>query len=201
MMAPSPSPASACNNADSKIGNRQSAVRSLTLRDNRHLSVPSPTGKILPEGIGEVQEYVDICDYAVGLSRTLNGSVIPSERPGHVLLEQWNPVGVVGVISAFNFPVAVYGWNAAIALVCGDAVVWKGAPSTPLVSVATTKVVADVLQRNNLPGALCGLAQGGNDVGKAMAEDPRLPVLSFTGSTPVGQQVAAPPRPRSPCST
>ncbi|KAE8752996.1 hypothetical protein FOCC_FOCC000342 [Frankliniella occidentalis] len=146
-------------------------------------------GKILPEGVGEVQEYVDICDYAVGLSRTLNGSVIPSERPGHVLLEQWNPVGVVGVISAFNFPIAVYGWNAAIALVCGDAVVWKGAPSTPLVSVATTKVVAEVLERNGIPGGLCSLAQGGADVGKAMAEDERVPVVSFTGSCAVGQQV------------
>ncbi|XP_034240488.1 putative aldehyde dehydrogenase family 7 member A1 homolog [Thrips palmi] len=146
-------------------------------------------GKILPEGVGEVQEYVDICDYAVGLSRTLNGAVIPSERPGHVLLERWNPVGVVGVISAFNFPIAVYGWNAAIAMVCGDAVVWKGAPTTPLVSVATTKVVAEVLERNGIPAAICSLAQGGADVGKAMAEDERVPVVSFTGSTAVGQQV------------
>ncbi|CAG9833867.1 unnamed protein product [Diabrotica balteata] len=146
-------------------------------------------GKILPEGIGEVQEYVDICDYAVGLSRTLAGSIFPSERPGHVLLEKWNPLGVIGVISAFNFPIAVYGWNSAIAMVCGDTVLWKGAETTPLVSVATTKIVADVLKKNNLPGAVASLCCGGADVGKAMAADHRIKLLSFTGSTHIGQQV------------
>ncbi|KAF4528730.1 hypothetical protein B566_EDAN008996 [Ephemera danica] len=127
-------------------------------------------GKILPEGIGEVQEYVDICDYAVGLSRMLEGKVLPSERPGHALLEQWNPLGVVGVISAFNFPIAVYGWNSAIAMVCGDVLVWKGAVTTPLVSVATTKVIAEVLERNKLPGAICALCTGGADVAMAVQE-------------------------------
>ncbi|KAK2723469.1 alpha-aminoadipic semialdehyde dehydrogenase-like [Artemia franciscana] len=146
-------------------------------------------GKILPEGIGEVQEYVDICDYAVGLSRMLEGKVLPSERPGHVLLEQWNPLGVVGVISAFNFPVAVYGWNNAIALVCGNTLLWKGAPSTPLCSIATTKIVAQVLERNGLPGAICSLVTGGANIGEAMANDKRLPLLSFTGSTQVGKKV------------
>ncbi|XP_046688866.1 alpha-aminoadipic semialdehyde dehydrogenase-like [Homalodisca vitripennis] len=146
-------------------------------------------GKILAEGVGEVQEYVDICDYAVGLSRSFSGSLIPSERPGHVLLERWNPLGVIGVISAFNFPIAVYGWNSAIAMVCGDTVVWKGAPSTPLVSVATAKVVSEVLERNNMPGAVCALCCGGSDVGEAMAADTRLPLLSFTGSTAVGHKV------------
>ena len=116
-------------------------------------------GKIVPEGVGEVQEYVDICDYAVGLSRMFSGKVIPSERPGHALLENWNPLGVIGIITAFNIPVAVYGWNSAIAMACGDTMLWKGAPTTPLTSVAITKVVADVLERNSLPGAISALCQ------------------------------------------
>ena len=147
-------------------------------------------GKIVPEGVGEVQEYVDICDYAVGLSRMFSGKVIPSERPGHALLENWNPLGVIGIITAFNFPVAVYGWNSAIAMSCGNTMIWKGAPTTPLTSVAITKVVADVLERNSLPGAISALCQGGTDVGQAMAADPRLKLVSFTGSTAVGKQVA-----------
>ncbi|XP_071442810.1 putative aldehyde dehydrogenase family 7 member A1 homolog [Hetaerina americana] len=147
-------------------------------------------GKILPEGIGEVQEYVDICDYAVGLSRMLSGKILPSERPGHVLLEHWNPLGVIGVISAFNFPIAVYGWNSAIAMVCGDTVLWKGAPSTPLTSVATIRVVSKVLEDNGLPGAICSLCSGGADVGEAMAKDDHVKLVSFTGSTEVGKKVA-----------
>ncbi|XP_060523453.1 alpha-aminoadipic semialdehyde dehydrogenase isoform X2 [Cylas formicarius] len=146
-------------------------------------------GKILPEGIGEVQEYVDICDYAVGLSRSLSGSIFPSERPGHVLIEKWNPLGVIGVISAFNFPNAVYGWNSAIAMVCGNTVLWKGSETTPLVSVATTKIISEVLERNNLPGGVASLCCGGSDIGKAMASDPRIKLLSFTGSCEIGQQV------------
>jgi aldehyde dehydrogenase family 7 protein A1 len=149
----------------------------------------SPLGKILPEGIGEVQEYVDICDYAVGLSRTLAGAIYPSERPGHVLMEKWNPLGVVGVISAFNFPIAVYGWNSAIAMVCGDTVLWKSAETTPLISIATTKIVSQVLDKNNLPGAIATLCCGGADVGKAMAADDRIKLLSFTGSSEIGQKV------------
>merc|ERR1719495_309121 len=147
-------------------------------------------GKIVPEGIGEVQEYVDICDYAVGLSRMFSGKVIPSERPGHALLENWNPLGVMGIITAFNFPVAVYGWNSAIAMACGNTMIWKGAPTTPLTSVAITKVVADVLERNSLPGAISALCQGGTDIGVAMAADKRLKLVSFTGSTEVGKSVA-----------
>lgn len=147
-------------------------------------------GKILEESIGEIQEYIDICDYATGLSRMFSGSIIPSERPGHMLLEQWNPVGIVGVISAFNFPVAVYGWNSAIAMVCGNTLLWKGAPSTSLLSVATTKILADVLEKNNLPGAICSLCSGSSEIGEAMVYDKRIPVLSFTGSVDVGHQVA-----------
>jgi len=147
-------------------------------------------GKIVPEGVGEVQEYVDICDYAVGLSRMYAGKVIPSERPGHALIENWNPLGVMGIITAFNFPVAVYGWNSAIAMACGNTMIWKGAPTTPLTSVAITKCVADVLEKNSLPGAISALCQGGTEIGQKLSEDPRVKLVSFTGSTQVGKQVA-----------
>ncbi|XP_012277734.1 putative aldehyde dehydrogenase family 7 member A1 homolog [Orussus abietinus] len=147
-------------------------------------------GKILPEGIGEVQEFIDICDYAVGLSRMLPGYIFPSERKDHVLIEKWNPLGVIGVISAFNFPIAVYGWNTAVAMVCGNAIVWKGAPSTPLVSIATTKIVASVLERNGIPGSIASLVCGSESVGETLVNDKRVPLISFTGSTKVGKQVA-----------
>uniref|UniRef100_A0A915EFC1 aldehyde dehydrogenase (NAD(+)) n=1 Tax=Ditylenchus dipsaci TaxID=166011 RepID=A0A915EFC1_9BILA len=142
-------------------------------------------GKILPEGVGEVQEYIDICDYAVGLSRMFAGKVIPSERKGH----QWNPLGVIGVISAFNFPCAVYGWNNALALVCGNSLLWKPAPSTPLISIAVTRLIEDVLKRNNLPTAICSLVCGEADVGVALAKDEQVKLVSFTGSTEVGRIV------------
>ncbi|XP_041088292.1 alpha-aminoadipic semialdehyde dehydrogenase [Polyodon spathula] len=147
-------------------------------------------GKIFVEGVGEVQEYIDICDYAVGLSRMIGGPVLPSERPGHALIEQWNPVGLVGIITAFNFPVAVYGWNNAIALISGNVCLWKGAPTTPLTSVAVTKIVAEVLEENKLPGAICSMTCGGADIGTALAKDERVDLVSFTGSTNVGKQVA-----------
>uniref|UniRef100_A0A0E0M1Q9 aldehyde dehydrogenase (NAD(+)) n=2 Tax=Oryza punctata TaxID=4537 RepID=A0A0E0M1Q9_ORYPU len=146
-------------------------------------------GKILPEGIGEVQEIIDMCDYAVGLSRQLNGSIIPSERPNHMMMEVWNPLGVVGVITAFNFPCAVLGWNACIALVCGNCVVWKGAPTTPLITIAMTKIVASVLERNNLPGSIFTAFCGGAEIGQAISLDTRIPLVSFTGSTKVGLMV------------
>ncbi|KAK9102428.1 hypothetical protein Sjap_019682 [Stephania japonica] len=146
-------------------------------------------GKILPEGIGEVQEIIDMCDYAVGLSRQLNGSIIPSERPNHMMMEMWNPLGIVGVITAFNFPCAVLGWNACIALVCGNCVVWKGAPTTPLITIAMTEIVAGVLAKNNLPGAIFTAFCGGAEIGQAIAEDTRIPLVSFTGSTKVGLMV------------
>ncbi|KAK9726903.1 hypothetical protein RND81_05G244500 [Saponaria officinalis] len=146
-------------------------------------------GKILAEGIGEVQEIIDMCDFAVGLSRQLNGSIIPSERPNHAMLEVWNPLGIVGVITAFNFPSAVLGWNACIALVCGSCVVWKGAPTTPLVTIGLTKVIAGVLEKNNLPGSIFTSLCGGADIGQAIAEDTRIQLVSFTGSSKVGQIV------------
>lgn len=145
-------------------------------------------GKIQAEGVGEVQEFVDICDYAVGLSRTFAGQILPSERSKHVILEKWRPLGLVGIISAFNFPCAVFGWNAAIALTVGDTVLWKGAPTTSLISVATTKILANVIERNNLP-PIAVLCQGGADIGAAMSADERIALLSFTGSTTVGRAV------------
>lgn len=145
-------------------------------------------GKIQAEGVGEVQEFVDVCDYAVGLSRTFSGQILPSERSKHVILEKWRPLGLVGIISAFNFPCAVFGWNAAIALTVGDTVLWKGAPSTPLISIATTKILANVCERNNLP-PISTLCQGDTDIGKLMATDERVALLSFTGSTDIGRSV------------
>lgn len=147
-------------------------------------------GKILAEGEGEVQEYIDICDFAVGLSRSMNGQVIPSERPGHLLLEMWNPLGLVGIITAFNFPVAVFGWNNAISLIGGNVNLWKGAPTTPLCTVAVTRIVSEVLERNGLPGAICSAICGGANIGQAMSEDKRVNLVSFTGSTHVGREVA-----------
>jgi aldehyde dehydrogenase family 7 protein A1 len=145
-------------------------------------------GKIQAEGIGEVQEFIDICDYATGLSRMFAGQILPSERSQHVIIEKWNPLGIIGIISAFNFPNAVFGWNAAIALAVGNVAIWKGAPSTPLVSIATTKIVTDVLRRNNLPPTIT-LCQGGTEVGKRLVADERVKLVSFTGSTKVGREV------------
>ncbi|PAA52022.1 hypothetical protein BOX15_Mlig003190g1 [Macrostomum lignano] len=147
-------------------------------------------GKILPEGVGEVQEVVDICDYGVGLSRTLSGQVLPSERPNHSLMEVWNPLGVIGVITAFNFPCAVFGWNFSLSAVCGNCTVWKGAPSTPLTTLAVTRVVAEVFERNGVPPGVLSAICAGADVGAAMAADERLPLVSFTGSCAVGREVA-----------
>lgn len=148
-------------------------------------------GKSLSEGLGEVQEFIDVCDFALGLSRQLDGKIFPSERAKHTLLEIWNPLGIIGVISAFNFPAAVFGWNAAIALVCGNCVIWKGASSTSLVSIAFTKVIEEVLVRNNLPTAIVTMVVGpGSTVGEAMMSDPRVKLISFTGSTSIGRHVS-----------
>jgi aldehyde dehydrogenase family 7 protein A1 len=148
-------------------------------------------GKILAEGIGEVQEFIDICDLAVGLSRSINGKVIPSERPGHTLLEFWNPLGLVGIITAFNFPVAVYGWNVAISMICGNTNIWKGASTTSLCTVATQKIVAEVLERNGINGAVCSMVVGpGRTVGEHMINDARLALVSFTGSSEIGVHVS-----------
>ncbi len=145
-------------------------------------------GKSLQEGLGEVQEMIDICDFAVGLSRQLYGLTMHSERPEHRMYEQYHPLGIVGIISAFNFPVAVWSWNAALAWVCGNVCVWKPSSKTPLCGVACQKIVADVLKRNNVPeGVSCLLT--GETAGPLMSEDKRVAMVSFTGSTKVGRIV------------
>ncbi|QEG20197.1 L-piperidine-6-carboxylate dehydrogenase [Mariniblastus fucicola] len=148
-------------------------------------------GKIRAEGIGEVQEMIDICDFAVGLSRQLCGSTMHSERPGHRMYEQWHPLGPVGIISAFNFPVAVWSWNAALAAVCGDTMVWKPSPLTPLTAVATQHICNRVTADHGVSG-LFSLTIGDNEtVGGRILDDERLPLISFTGSSKVGRMVAS----------
>ena len=147
-------------------------------------------GKIKSEGDGEVQEYIDVCDMAVGLSRTIDGKVLQSERPGHFMMEVWNPLGLIGCISAFNFPVAVSGWNAAIALICGNLMLWKGASSTSLCTIATGKIVGDVLKAHGF-GSVHTVCQGsGATIGEKFIHDPRLQLVSFTGSTEIGQRIS-----------
>jgi aldehyde dehydrogenase (NAD+) len=148
-------------------------------------------GKSLQEGYGEVQEMIDICDFAVGLSRQINGQTIPSERPGHVMREQWHSLGVVGIISAFNFPVAVWAWNTALAWVCGDVCVWKGSEKAPLCTVACQNIIAGVLKDNNLPEGISCIINGDYKVGEMMTTDTRIPLVSATGSTRMGRIVGA----------
>jgi len=148
------------------------------------------TGKILSEGLGEVQEMIDICDFAVGLSRQLYGRAIATERPEHRMMETWHPLGVCGVISAFNFPVAVWSWNAALALVCGDPVVWKPSEKTPLTALAVHALVGRALRRfGDAPAGLCEVIVGGRAVGEALVDDRRVAVVSATGSTAMGRAV------------
>ena len=146
-------------------------------------------GKSLQEGYGEVQEMIDICDFAVGLSRQLNGQTIPSERPGHVMREQWHPIGVVGIISAFNFPVAVWSWNTALAWICGDVCVWKASEKAPLCSIACQNIIAEVLRDNNLPEGISCIINGDYKVGEFLTTDTRIPLVSATGSTRMGRIV------------
>lgn len=149
------------------------------------------TGKPLQEGLGEVQEVIDVCDFAVGLSRMLYGMTTVSERPDHKLYEQYHPLGVVGVITAFNFPLAVYGWNAMLALVCGDVLVWKPSSKTPATAIAMQKIMAGVLTDNSLPEGICNLLIGSREaVGERLLADPRIPLVSFTGSVASGRHAA-----------
>lgn len=152
-------------------------------------------GKSLQEGLGEVQEMIDICDFAVGMSRQLYGITTHSERPGHRMYEQWHPLGLVGIISAFNFPVAVWSWNSMIALICGNVCIWKPSEKTPLVSVACQHIISEVLQTNEVPEGVISLINGGKEIGEMLAKDPRISLVSATGSTEmgkvVGQTVAA----------
>ncbi len=148
-------------------------------------------GKSLQEGLGEVQEMIDICDFAVGLSRQLHGLTMHSERPGHRMYEQYHPLGIVGIISAFNFPVAVWSWNSMLAWICGDVTIWKPSEKTPLCGVACQQIIQSVFKKNNVPEGVCGLISGGRNVGEWMASDTRVALVSATGSTRMGKAVAA----------
>ena len=149
-------------------------------------------GKILTEGLGEVQEMIDICDFAVGQSRFLSGPTLQSERPDHRMMEQWHPLGTVGVISAFNFPVAVWAWNTALAWVCGDTTVWKPSSKTPYCAIACQNIVSEVFRANGLPEGTSGVVIGrGSTVGERLVADPRVPLISATGSTRMGKRIGA----------
>jgi len=163
----------------------------------RHYKVPLgklvsyEMGKSLQEGYGEVQEMIDICDFAVGLSRQLHGLAMHSERPAHRMYEQWHPLGLVGIISAFNFPVAVWSWNSMLAWVSGDVCIWKPSEKTPLCAVACQHIVAEVFTRNNVPEGVCNLIMGARDTGEWLAADERVALISATGSTRMGKAVGA----------
>jgi len=148
-------------------------------------------GKSLQEGLGEVQEMIDICDFAVGLSRQLYGLTMHSERPGHRMYEQYHPLGIVGIISAFNFPVAVWNWNTALAWVCGDVCVWKPSEKTPITAIACQQITKQVFDANGVPEGVSGLVIGGAEIGKLMSNDKRVPLVSATGSTRMGKSVGA----------
>jgi aldehyde dehydrogenase (NAD+) len=161
-------------------------------KDDLARLVTLEAGKVTSEGLGEVQEMIDVCDFAVGLSRQLYGLTMPSERPGHHMRETWQPLGPVAVITAFNFPVAVWAWNAALALVCGDPVIWKPSDKTSLVALAVQAVFDKAAARfgEDAPAGLCQVVIGGAEVGQALARDPRIPLVSATGSTRMGKAVA-----------
>lgn len=168
---------------------RQFGNKLRELKDPLGKLVSYEMGKSLQEGYGEVQEMIDICDFAVGLSRQLNGQTIPSERPGHVMREQWHSIGVVGIISAFNFPVAVWAWNTALAWICGDVCVWKASEKAPLCSIACQNIIADILKENQLPEGISCIINGDYKVGEMMTTDVRIPLISATGSTRMGRIV------------
>ncbi|HRI00414.1 MAG TPA: aldehyde dehydrogenase family protein [Saprospiraceae bacterium] len=147
-------------------------------------------GKSLQEGLGEVQEMIDICEFAVGMSRQLHGLTMHSERPQHRMYEQWHPLGVVAVISAFNFPVAVWSWNAALAWICGNTVVWKGSEKTPLCAVACQRIIAEIIDKNNFPKGLSCIVTGDIHIGKELVDHKNIPLISATGSTRMGREVA-----------
>ena len=169
---------------------RQFGERLRSLKNPLGQLVSYEMGKSLQEGLGEVQEMIDICDFAVGLSRQLNGLTMHSERPGHRMYEQYHPLGIVGIISAFNFPVAVWAWNTALAWVCGDVCVWKPSEKTPLCGVACQKIAANVFAQNNLPEGISCLITGDYKVGELLSKDARISLVSATGSTRMGKIVA-----------
>lgn len=169
---------------------RQLAVALREHKDALGALVSYEMGKSLQEGLGEVQEMIDICDFAVGLSRQLHGLTMHSERPGHRMYEQYHPLGVVGIISAFNFPVAVWNWNTALAWICGDTCVWKPSEKTPLTAIACQNITQKVFEANNVPEGVSCLVIGDAEIGKLMANDNRVPLVSATGSTRMGKSVS-----------
>ncbi|MBL7770644.1 MAG: aldehyde dehydrogenase family protein [Flavipsychrobacter sp.] len=160
-------------------------------KENLGKLVSYEMGKSLQEGYGEVQEMIDICDFAVGLSRQLYGLTMHSERPGHRMYEQWHPLGIVGIISAFNFPVAVWSWNAALAWICGDVCIWKASEKTPLCSIACQNIIKEVFTKNNVPEGVSCIVNGGRELGEWLSHDTRIPLISATGSTRMGKAVGA----------
>lgn len=168
---------------------RQMGVKLREYKQELGTLVSYEMGKSLQEGLGEVQEMIDICDFATGLSRQLYGLTMHSERPQHRMYEQWHPLGVVGIISAFNFPVAVWSWNAMIAWVCGNVCVWKPSEKTPLTAIACQHIIRDVLKENNVPEGVSCIVSGGRDVGEWLAQDARIALISATGSIPMGRSV------------
>ena len=170
---------------------RQVAVELRKYKEPLGQLVSFEMGKSLQEGMGEVQEMIDICDFAIGLSRQLHGLTMHSERPGHRMYEQYHPLGLVGIISAFNFPVAVWSWNSMLAWVCGDVAIWKPSEKTPLCAVACQNIIQSVFKKNNVPEGVCNLVVGGRDTGEWMSNDTRFSLVSATGSTRMGKAVAA----------
>lgn len=170
---------------------RQLAQKLRDYKDDLGKLVSYEMGKSLQEGLGEVQEMIDICDFAVGLSRQLHGYTMHSERPGHRMYEQYHPLGIVGIITAFNFPVAVWSWNAALALICGNVTIWKPSEKTPLCAIACQNIMAAVLKENNLPEGISSVLVADHVIGQKLVDDKRIALVSFTGSTRVGRMVSS----------
>ncbi|KAB1232305.1 aldehyde dehydrogenase family protein [Chryseobacterium sp. KBW03] len=170
---------------------RQLGLKLREYKDDLGKLVSYEMGKSLQEGLGEVQEMIDICDFAVGLSRQLQGYTMHSERPGHRMYEQYHPLGVVGIITAFNFPVAVWSWNTALAWICGNVTIWKPSEKTPLCAIACQNIMIEVLKENNLPEGLSSVLVSDHEIGQKLVDDKRVALVSFTGSTRVGRMVSS----------
>ncbi len=168
---------------------RQFGLKLREKKDDLGKLVSYEMGKSLQEGLGEVQEMIDICDFAVGLSRQLHGFTMHSERPGHRMYEQYHPLGIVGIISAFNFPVAVWSWNTTLAWICGNVTVWKPSEKTPLCAIACQNIISEVLRENSLPEGISSLIVGDHEIGDQLVNDKNIALVSFTGSTKVGRLV------------
>ena len=168
---------------------RQFGLKLREYKDDLGKLVSYEMGKSLQEGLGEVQEMIDICDFAVGLSRQLHGYTMHSERPGHRMYEQYHPLGIVGIISAFNFPVAVWSWNTALSWICGNVTIWKPSEKTPLCGIACQNIISEVLKENNLPEGISSMMVGDHEIGDQLVNDKNVALVSFTGSTKVGRIV------------